>query len=86
MALTLRLSKEESKELEKIKEILGIASASKTIVYLISRYLNNENRLKLTSNRLDETERRLNTLLSLVGSKRDIETKIDDFLENQENI
>ena len=81
MALTLRPTGEELEELEKLKEYLNIRSSSKIISFLIADYIGKDKTLAVTRRELSESERKLNTLLSLIKQKKETEMKIADILE-----
>ena len=81
MALTLRPTVEELEELEKLKEYLNIRSSSKIISFLIADYISKDKTLAVTRRELSESERKLNTLLSLIKRKKETEMKIAEFLE-----
>ncbi len=81
MALTLRPTGDELEKLEKLKEYLNIRSASKIISFLIADYIGKDETLAVTRRELSESERKLNTLLSLIKRKKETEMKIAEILD-----
>ena len=76
MALTLRLEEPESAALERIKNTLGVATASAALKQLILSFEENQNRLATLASLLQKEQQQANALKS----------QLTHYFDAQENI
>ncbi len=81
MALTLRITKEENEQLDKLKKHFGLAANSKVISCLIEDYLPKVQALQETRQKLSSAEYNLKLLTDMVKERKEMDQKIEDFLK-----
>lgn len=80
MALTLRLEEDEQRELELLKEYLGMKASSKIISHIILNFRTIKNRLLETEFELDATKEKFDFLCTLIKKRECLERDISSYV------